>query len=65
MSTQDASTFAHEIMGYLENIKDHGTSIDTGGGMGSYDLWVKCGGIEWYINVRKSNAQLAEEGIIV
>ena len=59
--TKDAVTMAHELVALLEPIKDHGTEIDTGGGMGEADLWVKIGGVEWFITVRKSNNQIAKE----
>ena len=40
---------------------DAGTEIDSGAGMHSYDLWVKFGGVELFINIQKSGAQLAKE----
>jgi hypothetical protein len=45
----------------LKNVIDSGTSIDTGGGRDSADLWAKIGGVEYYMTVRKSNNQLASE----
>ena len=46
----------------LSSVADAGTNIDSGGGDGDADLWVKVGGIEYYVNFRKSNNQLAKEG---
>ena len=62
-TTKDAATIASEIMKFLETIKDADTEIDTGSGMEESDLWVKIGGIEWYITIKKSNAQKKKEGI--
>lgn len=33
-------------------VADAGTGVDTGGGFGCYDLWVKVGGEEIYISLR-------------
>lgn len=55
-------SLAHEIMTFLENIKDQGTHIDSGTDGVCGDLWVKIQGIEYFINIRKSNAQIAKEG---
>jgi len=60
-TTRDAASVAHEIMTFLEGVKDQGTEIDTGSGMDESDLWVKIGGIEWFITIKKSNAQKAKE----
>jgi hypothetical protein len=53
---------AHEIRNFLSSVKDQGTEIDSGTDGMSGDLWVKIGGVEWYINIRKSNGQLLKEG---
>lgn len=53
---------AHEIRAFLMSVKDEGTGIDSGGGDGDADLWVKVQGVEYYINIRKSNTQLLKEG---
>ena len=45
----------------LKQVVDSGTSIDTGGGRDSADLWAKIGGVEYYITVRKSNSQIAKD----
>jgi hypothetical protein len=60
-TTKNAASLASEIMAFLETVKDQGTEIDTGSGMDESDLWVKVGGVEWFINVKKSNAQKAKE----
>lgn len=57
-------SLAYEIRGFLENIKDEGTSIDSGTDGSNGDLWVKIQGIEYFITLRKSNAQLAKEGCV-
>lgn len=53
---------AYEIRGFLDCIKDQGTEIDSGTDGISGDLWVTVQGIEYYINIRKSNNQLIKEG---
>lgn len=53
---------ALEIKGFLASIKDAGTHIDSGGGDGLAHLWVKVDGAEYFIEIRKSNAQLEREG---
>ena len=55
-------SLVHEIMRFLENVKDEGTSIDSGTDGESGDLWVKIQGVEYWINIRKSNNQLVKEG---
>lgn len=55
-------SLAYEIRGFLETVKDEGTSIDSGTDGTSGDLWVTIQGIEYFITMRKSNAQLAKEG---
>lgn len=62
-TTQNAATVAHEIMNFLDTVKDQGSEIDTGSGMNESDLWVSIGGIEWIITIKKSNAQLRKEGL--
>ena len=57
-----ALVFVDELRKALDHLKDQGTSIDTGGGDGCADLWIKVGGVEFYLTVRKSNNQLASEG---
>ncbi len=53
-------SFMLELRDMLEAKKDDGTHIDTGGGDGTGDLWVTVGGIEYFVSVRLSNAQLAK-----
>lgn len=52
----------YEIRGFLENVKDQGSSMDSGSDGTCGDLWVTIQGIEYLITVKKSNAQLAKEG---
>jgi hypothetical protein len=56
--------FALEIKRLLESIKDEGSEIDSGMGDGCGDLWVKCGGVEYFISFRKSNNQMAKEASV-
>lgn len=35
-------------------VSDSGSGVDTGAGFDSYDLWVKFGGKELFINIRES-----------
>ena len=67
-------SLAHEIMGFLEQVKDGGTSIDSGTGNTEVslrdgncetmeaNLWVKVQGVEYFLSIRKSNNQLVSEG---
>lgn len=55
-------SLAHEIRSFLENLKDSGTSIDSGTGPRTADLWVKIGGVEYFVTVGPSNSQLIKEG---
>lgn len=49
-----ARSLAHEIRTFLlASVADHGTAIDSGGGDGDADLWVKVGGVEYYIHIKK------------
>ena len=50
-----------ELAEILKCVRDDGTPADTGGGVGAADLWVTVQGAEYYITVRKSNAQIARE----
>jgi hypothetical protein len=44
---------------FLERVAvDEGTKVDTGCGLGSFDLWAKVGGREYYIEVKPSGNQL-------
>lgn len=53
---------AHEISDFLQSVKDEGSNIDSGTDGESGDLWIVIQGVEWYINIRKSNKQLLKEG---
>lgn len=55
-------TLAHEIRTFLLTIVDQGRGVDSGSDGCSADLWATVGGVEWFINVRKSNSQLLKEG---
>jgi len=57
-------SLAHEIMGFLEGVKDQGTSIDSGTNGTTGDLWVTIQGVEYFIQVGKSRGQLVKEGIL-
>lgn len=59
---QRPMSLAGEVRKFLASIKDAGTSIDSGGGDGSADLWVTVDGVEYFISMRRSNRQLAREG---
>jgi len=59
---QKPLALAHEIGAFLTSVKDEGTNIDRGTSDGSADLWVTVQGVEYYVNIKKSNAQLAKEG---
>jgi len=55
----------YEIRGFLENVKDQGTSMDSGTNGTCGDLWVTIQGVEYLVTVQKSNAQLAKEGVLL
>lgn len=48
------------IRALLKSIIDQGTAIDSGGGPESSDLWFTIGGVEYYLNVRRSNKEASE-----
>lgn len=49
------------LQDFLENaVADADTCVDKGVGMGSFDLWVKVAGREYYIEIKESNAQKAK-----
>lgn len=50
-----------ELRRFLASVKDEGTSIDSGGGDGTGDLWVTVGGVEYFISARLSNKELAKK----
>lgn len=50
---RDAAAVRDEIRQLLKStIADHGSSMDTGGGLGQADLWVQVGGVEYFITVK-------------
>ena len=55
---------ATEIKNFLKSAKDEGTSVDSGTGDGDADLWVTVQGVEYYINIRRSNNQLVKDGVL-
>lgn len=57
------STFiGHMLVEWLKaHVADPGTSIDTGGGFGAYDIWVKFENVEYSIKVQRSELQLAKD----
>lgn len=59
---QKPLSLAHEIRGFLDNVKDAGTEIDSGTDGVSGDLWVTVQGIEYFVTIKKSNNQLVKEG---
>lgn len=48
----DALDSSVKIIDALKAVVDEGTSIDTGGGLGSRDIWATIDGTEYYISVR-------------
>ncbi len=48
----NAYSLARELKEMLNSIKDEGTAIDSGGGAGGADLWVKVQGVEYAITIR-------------
>lgn len=50
-----------KIHAALKTIRDRNTVIDTGRGMGSADFWMKINGVEYFISVRRSEAQIAKD----
>lgn len=51
---QDAAMIRDLIKDMLMSQSDTGSSADTGGGLGSADLWMTFGNVEYLINVRTS-----------
>ena len=50
---RDAGMLRDEIRDYLRKaVADEGSSMDTGGGMGSADLWVVIDGREYFISIK-------------
>ena len=55
-------SLAYEIKGFLQSVKDEGTEIDSGTNGITGDLWVTVQGVEYFISIAKSAAQMAKEG---
>lgn len=55
--------FTDGLRKFLEKEADSGHGVDAGYGMGRTDYWVTIDGIEYFIEVKKSNAQLKKEGM--
>lgn len=52
--TKDCQAVGYMMRDWLQAvIADAGTHVDTGGGMGQFDLWVKVGGKEIYISLKE------------
>jgi hypothetical protein len=50
----DVMALGHMMRDWLQNaVADAGTSVDTGGGMGCFDLWVTMAGKEVYISLKE------------
>jgi hypothetical protein len=48
------------LQDFLENaVADAGTAVDKGVGLGSFDLWLKVDGREYYVEIKESLAQQA------
>jgi hypothetical protein len=51
--SDNVQALGHMMREWLLNaVADSGTGVDTGGGMGCYDLWVKVGGEEVLVQLR-------------
>lgn len=62
LAPRGAVEIGYLLHDFLETaVVDAGTSVDTGAGFGSFDLWAQVGGEEFYINVKKSGNQLAKD----
>jgi hypothetical protein len=47
-----ALTVRNEIIGFLRNaLVDEGSGIDTGGGLGSEDVWFIIGGEQYHLQI--------------
>lgn len=50
-----------KVRAALETVKDEGTEIDSGSGMGSVDFWVTIDGREYFVEIKPSKKQLARD----
>lgn len=49
----DVMALGHMMRDWLKAVvADAGTAVDTGAGLGSYDLWVKMGGKEVLVQIK-------------
>lgn len=53
----DLTVLREKLREFLATLKDGATSIDSGGGLGSVDLWVTFGGVEYFVAVSRSKGQ--------
>lgn len=60
--TRNAVNLADYIKGHLESVKDEGSHIDTGGGMGERDMWVKVEGREFLVTVKECMRKCLADG---
>ncbi len=56
--SQTVINFGHQLYDYLKTITP---DIDRGIGARCYDLWITVNGVELFIQVQKSGAQIAKE----
>lgn len=53
----NAMALGHMMREWLANcVADAGTGVDSGGGFGCYDLWVKMDGKEMFISIKQKEA---------
>lgn len=58
----DVYTIRDELRSMIQSaMADEGSAVDSESGNGEGDLWFTVDGIEYYLTVRKSNAQIARE----
>lgn len=57
----DAMQVRDLIRDMLRSQVDEGSSMDTGGGFGSADLWVSFGGVEFFVSVKPARAAIQGE----
>lgn len=48
---QDAYSLIQEIRGLIQPLTDTGTSMDTGAGCGSADMYFTVGGVEYFMEI--------------
>jgi hypothetical protein len=58
----DVAALGYMMRDWLQAcVADAGTGIDTGGGLGCFDLWVQMGGKEIYICIKERPAPSSDE----